>query len=87
MGIESKFFEYNEWEECGDWGIQFYNCVLTSDINDELVKGFCVDTIYINFETGVMEFYMTDYDNCDIEEDYEDDLIFKCELEFNIIKG
>lgn len=30
---------------------------------------------------------MTDYDNCDIEEDYEDDLIFKCELEFNIIKG
>lgn len=57
MGLEDRFFKWEGWDEGDSFGgLQFYDCVFTSDIGP-FKKGDKVDTIFISFEESKMCVY------------------------------
>jgi hypothetical protein len=69
--VERQFFDWTEWDDLGDYMLQFYDPVLKVDLG-EFKAGQKFNTATVNFQNGEMEFYN---DN--------DDVIATFQLTFN----
>ena len=47
---------FDDWDEAGDFLLQFYNVVFTEDLRD-VKKGQCFHCISMDFSNGVLETY------------------------------
>lgn len=71
--MERKYFKWEEWDEAGDFIIQFYDCEVVKEFGDYKV-GNKIDTISIDFQNGSLAIY-----------DEEVNLIKKYSIEMNVL--